>query len=162
MIYDLNMPRDEFDRVDTIVRDVTRKCKPRTLVQITHDMTQLAEEEREYVERNPAALGVTFLDREMNEFSVWITPHYQHWFSMHALDTLMHELTHGYAGAMDHGQRFRRLLLQSIYRYDREVGPIFADNLAQQLLTRYSKDDDRTRDLELDFCKKQALGGLFA
>lgn len=157
MIYDLAMPRKDFDSVNEVVKDVTKSCKPRELVLITQDLTKLGRENKEYIETNANVLGVTFLDRSAAEFDIWIHPCHQYWDSPWTLDTLLHELTHGYAGAMDHGQHFRRMFVRSLYRYERDVGPVRADYMARRTVNRYSQDEWATRQLELEFSKKEGL-----
>lgn len=155
MIYDLTMPRKDFDRIDSLVRDIT---KPSTkLVMATQDALRLNYLQWQYIQENPESLGVTFMDEETGEFDVWISPSFTHWDSPWTLDTVLHELTHGYAKAMNHGQFFRRTLTKALYRYETEIGPIRADWFARGLVNRYSEDDHSIRQLELEFSKKEAL-----
>jgi hypothetical protein len=157
MIYDLSMPRKDFDQADAVVRDVTRTFKPRTLNRITQNLWTLSFENRKYIETsidNP--LGVTFLDHETNEFDIWLSPSFRYWDSPWSLDTVLHELSHGY-GAMHHGQLFRRTFIKVLHRYETEVQPVKADFMARRMVNRYSEDSWEARQLELDFCKKAAL-----
>ena len=162
MIYDISMPYEDFAQAQSLVQDITRRCYRRELSLITQDSSKLTEDNQKYLEDDPMALGVTFMDLETKSFAVWLNPSFRFWDSPWALDTLLHELTHGYANCMNHGQRFRRTLLTALYRYDQEIRPIKADTMGLQMVNRYSKDDSRTRQFELEFCKKAALGDLVA
>jgi len=157
MIYDIGMPREKFDVCDSLVRDVTKRHNPRWLKMITSDVDRLSPENRDYVLSDPMALGVTFLNEERGEFDIWITPSYEYWDSAWTIDTILHELSHGYAGAMNHGQKFRRILGQCLHRYHNEVHPIMADFLVSRMVDRYSKDQWTTRKLEKEFTAKAAL-----
>jgi hypothetical protein len=158
MIYDIGMPHKEFVRAESLVKDITRRCYTRELTLITQDSDKLTEDNQEYLESDPMALGVTFMDIEAKQFSIWLSPNFKHWDSPWALDTVLHELTHGYANAMDHGQRFRRTLVKALYLYDATIAPIKANSLARQTIRRYSKDPTKTQMLEQAFAKKEALG----
>lgn len=160
MIYDLSMPYEDFLQADALVRDVTRRCHTRELSIITQDVTKLDEAHQDYISRATNALGVTFLDRNTQEFDIWLAPSFRYWDSPWALDTVLHELTHGYAGCMDHGQRFRRTFITVLHRYENEVQPVKADFMARRMVNRYSQDEWQTRQFELEFCKKAALGDL--
>lgn len=160
MIYDLSMPYEDFLQADSLVRGVTRRCQTRELSRITQDSLSLDFEHWQYIQDNPEALAVTFLDRGAKEFDIWISPSFRYWDSPWTLDTLLHELVHGYAGAMDHGQRFRRTFITVLHRYENEVQPVKADYMARRTVNRYSQDEWQTRQFELEFCKKAALEGL--
>jgi len=157
MIYDLSMPHEDFDRADALVRDITRRCYTRELTLITQASYRLNKEDQAYISADPGVLGVTFMDIEAKQFRIWLSPSFRHWDSPWALDTLLHELIHGYANCMDHGQRFRRTLIKVLHRYEKEVQPVKADFMARRMVNRYSEDSWEARQLELDFCKKAAL-----
>lgn len=157
MIYDIAMPYEDFEKADALVRDITRRCYKRELVLITQDAGKLSEENQNYLRDDPMALGVTFMDVEAKEFRIWLSPSFRFWDSPWVLDTLLHELTHGYANCMNHGQRFRRTLITVLHRYETEVRPVKADFMARRMVNQYSQDEWQTRQLELDFCKKAAL-----
>lgn len=158
MIYDIGMPHKQFLEAQTLVKDITRRCYKRELTMITQDSDKLLEDHREYLATDPMALGVTFMDIEAKQFSIWLSPSFRHWDSPWVLDTLLHELTHGYANCMNHGQRFRRTLLTALHRYETEVQPIKADFMARRMVNQYSQDEWQTRQFELEFAKKAALG----
>jgi|SRR5690606_19395312 hypothetical protein len=157
MIYDISMPYEDFVPAQSIVQDITRRCHRRELSLITQDSTKLTEENQAYLESDPMALGVTFMDLENKSFAVWLSPSFRFWDSPWAIDTLLHELTHGYANCMNHGQRFRRTLTKALYRYEHEVQPVRADWFARSLVNQYSEDPYETRQMEIEFSKKEAL-----
>lgn len=160
MIYDIGMPYEDFVQAQSLVQDITRRCYKRELALITQDSGKLSEENQEYLESDPMALGVTFMDLETKSFKIWLSPSFRYWDSPWVMDTVLHELVHGYSNAMDHGQRFRRTLITALHRYEQEVQPIKADFMARRAVNQYSEDEWATRQLELEFCKKQALKGL--
>ncbi len=160
MIYDIGMPYEDFVQAQSLVQDITRRCYRRELALITQDSSKLSDENQAYLESDPMALGVTFMDLETKSFKVWLSPSFRYWDSPWVVDTVLHELVHGYANAMDHGQRFRRNLITALHRYENEVRPIKADLLARRAVNQYSEDEWQTRQLELEFCKKAALKEL--
>ncbi len=160
MIYDIGMPYEDFTQAQSLVQDITRRCYRRELTLITQDRTRLSWEDQQYLANDPMALGVTFMDVEKKAFGIWLSPSFRHWDSPWVMDTLLHELVHGYANAMDHGQRFRRNLITALHRYENEVKPVKADFMARRMVNQYSEDEWNTRQLELEFCKKSALKGL--
>jgi hypothetical protein len=162
MIYDISMPYEDFVQAQSLVQDIARRCYRRELTLITQDATKLSEENQGYLENDPMALGVTFMDIETKSFKVWLSPSFRHGDSPWAMDTVLHELVHGYTNAMDHGQRFRRNLITALHRYENEVRPIKADFMARRMVNQYSLDEWQTRQFELEFCKKRALGELVA
>lgn len=162
MIYDIGMPYEDFSQAQSLVQDITRRCYRRELTLITQDATKLSEENQEYLENDPMALGVTFMDVEEKEFKIWLSPSFRHWDSPWTMDTVLHELVHGYANVMNHGQRFRRTLITALHRYENEVRPVKADFMARRMVNQYSQDEWQTRQFELEFCKKAALGELVA
>lgn len=157
MIYDIGMPHKDFLQAENLVKGLTRRCYTRELTMITQDRDKLSEENRNYLASDPMALGVTFMNLEAKQFSIWLSPSFRYWDSPWTLDTLLHELTHGYANAMNHGQRFRRTLITALHRYEAEIQPIKADFMARQVVNRYSEDEWQTRQFELEFAKKAAL-----
>lgn len=162
MIYDIGMPHEDFVQAQSLVQDIARRCYRRELTLITQDATKLTEENQGYLENDPMALGVTFMDIETKSFKIWLSPSFRHWDSPWVMDTVLHELVHGYTNAMDHGQRFRRNLITALHRYENEVRPIKADFMARRMVNQYSLDEWQTRQFELEFCKKKALGELVA
>lgn len=158
MIYDIGMPREEFEQANELVKGLAKNFKPRELVVITQDERMLPPDARLYLAKEPSSVGVTFLNRETDKFNIWLSPAYRKWTSGFVLDTVLHELTHGYTGAMAHGQTFRRMHIKALYLYDATVAPIKANTLARQTIRRYSKDPAKTQMLEQAFAKKEALG----
>lgn len=158
MIYDIDMPREDFEQANELVKGLAKNFKPRELVRITQDDRMLPYAARFYLAKNPASVGVTFLDRDTDKFDIWLSPAYQKWTNGFVLDTVLHELTHGYTGAMVHGQTFRRMHIKALHLYDTTIAPIPADRLAWKTIKRYSKDSLKTQRLERDFAKKEALG----
>lgn len=140
--YDLSMPRNDFDTADLLVRSAYRGNKLSTLNLITQDVDQLDPESKAYVLDTPDALGVTFQDKEHGTFDVWLSPNYTNWRMANPQDTLLHELTHGYLGCYNHGQRFRRFLGRVLHHYQELVDPDFtAASMASHLVYRYSRGD---------------------
>jgi hypothetical protein len=157
MIYDIGMPYEDFLPAQSLVQDLTRRCYKRELTLITQDSDRLSEPNQEYLASDPHALGVTFMDIEAKQFVIWLSPNFEKWDTPWAVDTVLHELTHGYGNCMNHGQRFRRTLITALHRYEVEIKPIRADDLAYKVVTQYSQDKESTRQLELEFAKKAAL-----
>jgi hypothetical protein len=157
MIYDIGMPHKDFLQAEALVKDITRRCYTRELTMITQDRDKLSGENREYLDSDMMALGVTFMDVEAKKFSIWLSPALRYWDSPWTVDTVLHELTHGYANAMNHGQRFRRTLITALHRYENEIQPIKADFMARRMVNQYSEDEWQTRQYEMEFAKKAAL-----
>lgn len=141
MIYDIDMPREDFDAAEAIVLNITKRCKPRKLCRITSDTRFLQPENRSYIEDDPSCLGVTFSDTVNRKFDIWISPVFTDWGDPWAIDTVLHELTHGYAGILDHGTRFRRTMAKALFTYEDQIQNIRAGYMTRRMISQYSTDN---------------------
>lgn len=156
MKYNLNLPRDRFDGMDRLTRSVLRGSgELHRLRLITQDSYVLPEDSQDYVRENTDALAVTF--RDGNEFDIWVSPALRTWDNDFAVDTILHELSHGYLGCYKHGDRFRRFFGRTLHHYSTLVEPIDSGQLVTDMVTRYSRADEVDKDMEMLFLAKASI-----
>lgn len=171
MIYDLSLSRGEFERANRLVRSVLLQSKQRRsqvsnyLHCATSNIELLAEENQEYVLSNPEVLGASFAHD--SRFDIWLSPAYYVVDNDIYIDTLLHELCHGYLGVSTtcyHNQRWKRFFGRVLHHYHLVVRPLDLDMLRTTMLKRYTKqgaDENYVKylnriDLELDTLDKIA------
>lgn len=141
VIYDLAMPREQFDGMDRTVRAVlaNSRMESRQLRTITADSALLSADNRGYIDANPTSLAVCFGTADGNhEFDIWTSPAYTDTDTAFYVDTILHELSHGYFGAYIHNHKWKRLFGRVLYHYSYLVDPIDADDLVTTMLRRYT------------------------
>lgn len=141
MIYDLALPRRQFDKMDQTVRAVlaNSRMEARQLRTITSDSALLTSENQGYLEENPECLGVCFGQEDGNyEFDTWISPAYRDTETDFYKDTVLHELCHGYFGQYSHNHRWKRLFGRVLHHYSSLVEPLDTDTLIPTMLRRYT------------------------
>lgn len=156
--YDILMPRKDFREAVNVVKAVRRgNYKLPELRLITDGTEKLTVEQDMYIHEDPAVLGVTFGDHEANQFDIWLTPSITDWTTGFAMDTVLHELCHGYFGCYKHGAQFRRYLGRVLFHYQAQVRYIDAYNLVSKMVARYSRSSTEHQAMEVDFLYKAFL-----
>lgn len=142
MIYDLALPRKQFDGMDRVARAVLANSRmdARQLSLITTDSSLLSAENQGYLEENPECLGVCFGQEDGNyTFNTWISPAYNDHTTDFFKDTVLHELCHGYFGMYAHNHRWKRTFGRVLHHYSSLVEPLDTDTLIPTMLRRYTR-----------------------
>lgn len=159
LTYDIDMPRTSFNEAVNVVKAMRRgNYNLPDLRLVTQDSANLTVDQHMYVQEDPAALGVTFQDPEKQAFDVWLTPNISNWSATFALDTVLHELCHGFFDCYKHGDQFRRYLGRTLFHYQALVRYIDAYSLVTKMIARYSRSSDEHQAMEADAIYKGFLG----
>lgn len=140
MKYDLAMARPDFDKADRLVRAVLLQSGRADLTAprlVTSDSKRLLPDNKAYLRDHTVSLGVCFQDGD--NFDIWISPSYIDPTKDLYIDTVLHELCHGYLGLYNHNQRWKRFYGRVLYQYHALVKPIDIEGLITTALDRYTK-----------------------
>lgn len=158
MKYDLVMPRPEFDKADRLVRSVllcsrVRKETPR-LRTATSSMKWLTLNAQAELEANQNDLfGMCF--QGGSQFDLWIHPAFVDPTKSLYVDTVLHELVHGYLGCYEHNAQWRRFFLRVLQHYHTLVAPLEKiERLQLRVVRDYTRQTNSESDL--DFGLRQA------
>lgn len=151
MKYNIVMPRDQFTQSVNLVKAIRRgNYKLPELRLVTQGTEYLSDDKRKYLDEDPAALGVTFGDHERGLFDVWLSPNITDWSTDFAIDTVLHELCHGFFSCYKHGEQFRRYLGRVIFHFGCFVRPVDTNKLVTNMVARYSRDTVEHQNMEIE------------
>lgn len=143
MKYDLALPRQKFEEADRVVRSVllrSGRMELKALNLITSDSSQLHPDDRFYIEEHPESLGVCF--GQGNLFDIYVSPSFTHTGNAYYMDTILHELCHGYLVQYNHNQRWKRFFGRVLFHYFSLVQPYQANVLVEKMLRRYTNQGE--------------------
>jgi hypothetical protein len=149
---DAPLSRDLLTQAALLVRSVYRGNRELpTLRRISNQSDWLSLEQTAYLENDPDAIAVTFGDLEAKTFDIWLSPALQGFHTGFAVDTLLHELTHGYVSCYNHSSQFRRFLARLLCHYQWNVQDDFDSvKWVTALVTRYNRFEFENRAWEID------------
>jgi hypothetical protein len=153
MQYALPLAREEFDLADRVVRAVIGRPE-RQLRTITSDIRHLEPADKVYVEKSSIPLGVCFIGADI--FDVWVSSAFQDPSTEFYLDTVLHELCHGYLANGTHTYPWRRVLGRVVHHYSKLVRPIDHDDMLETMLYRYTSKAKKETQADYDLRLQEA------